>query len=148
MKNSKNSIKIEMWTKENGLVDLSELFNSINSDANAKNLNLTPHREDGPAVIKTAVNKRKGNMILSESWYINGEKHRTDGPADILYNKKSGLIKSEKYFRNNRLHREDGPAVIYTEKNKSWNEWWFMGCKITKAALETIVRKNKFDLVL
>ena len=46
-------------------------------------------------------------------WYINGKRHRKDGPA-IEYSDGS-----KHWFLNGDLHREDGPAVDFAA-HKSW----------------------------
>mgnify|MGYP006423789001 CR=1 FL=1 len=47
-------------------------------------------------------------------YYLNGELHRSDGPAKIVYNKSN--IEAEYYFHNGKLHRENGPArILYNE---------------------------------
>jgi antitoxin component YwqK of YwqJK toxin-antitoxin module len=53
------------------------------------------HNENGPAVIRYDEN---GNP-KTEVYYINGLKHRTDGPAEIWYNyNMSGEIATERYY--------------------------------------------------
>ena len=50
----------------------------------------------------------------SRYWYIDGELHRTDGPA---------IIRSDGYqfwYQNGRLHRADGPAVIGPDGSEGW----------------------------
>ena len=49
-----------------------------------------------------------------EYWYLNGKRHRTDGPA-IIYH--SG---SQYWYLNDKLHRTDGPAVIYPDGTQYW----------------------------
>ena len=59
-------------------------------------------------------------------WYLNGELHRTDGPAIERLN-------GNKYwYLNGKRHRVDGPAIEYSNGNKYWcldgvrytfNEW-------------------------
>jgi hypothetical protein len=50
----------------------------------------------------------------SKEWYLNGIHHRTDGPA-IEY------ADGDKYwYIYNELHRTDGPAIIYADGDKSW----------------------------
>jgi hypothetical protein len=47
-------------------------------------------------------------------WYLNGKRHREDGPAVERSN-------GEKYwYLNGNLHREDGPAVERSNGDKSW----------------------------
>jgi antitoxin component YwqK of YwqJK toxin-antitoxin module len=38
---------------------------------------------------------------MRESYYLNGKRHREDGPALIQYNE-NGNIKSEKYYLNGK----------------------------------------------
>jgi len=47
-------------------------------------------------------------------WYLNGETHRTDGPAVEYANG------TKVWFLNNKRHRTDGPAIEYANGNKSW----------------------------
>lgn len=47
-------------------------------------------------------------------WYLNGELHRTDGPA--IENGASG----NHWYLNGRRHREDGPAVECEDGSKEW----------------------------
>ena len=42
-----------------------------------------------------------------KSWYLNGKRHREDGPA-VEY--ASG---DKFWYLNGKLHREDGPAIEY-----------------------------------
>ena len=50
----------------------------------------------------------------TKHWYVNGKRHRTDGPAIEYAN-------GDKYWcKNNKLHRTDGPAVEYTDGRKEW----------------------------
>ena len=47
-------------------------------------------------------------------WYLNGELHRTDGPAIEYAN-------GDKFwYKNGKYHREDGPAVEYAIGSKYW----------------------------
>jgi len=47
-------------------------------------------------------------------WYLNGKRHREDGPAVEYAN-------GNKYwYRNGKLHREDGPAAECANGNKEW----------------------------
>ena len=47
-------------------------------------------------------------------WYLNGIRHRVDGPA-IEYS--SG---TKYWYLNGKLHREDGPACEYIDGTKYW----------------------------
>jgi len=58
---------------------------------------------------------RNGNIWINE-YYLNGNRHRGDGPAYIIYNK-NGNVECEYYILNGKRHREDGPAVIWYYEN-------------------------------
>jgi hypothetical protein len=49
-------------------------------------------------------------------WYLNGQYHRTDGPA-IEY-----AWGPKYWYLNGQLHREDGPAIEYPDGSK----WWYL----------------------
>ena len=50
----------------------------------------------------------------SKSWFLNGERHREDGPA---FECADG---TKFWYLNGKLHREDGPAVEHTGGTKCW----------------------------
>ena len=58
----------------------------------------------------------------SKSWFLNGERHREDGPA---IEQPDG---SKFWYLNDKLHREDGPATEWADGTK---EWYLNGKKIT-----------------
>ena len=47
-------------------------------------------------------------------WYLNGKRHREDGPA---YESADG---SKEWYLKGKLHREDGPAVEWVDGTKFW----------------------------
>ena len=47
-------------------------------------------------------------------WYLNGERHREDGPAVEHANG------TKEWYLNGELHREDGPAIEYADGTKYW----------------------------
>lgn len=49
-----------------------------------------------------------------QHWYLNGKRHREDGPAII---EASGL---KHWYLNGECHREDGPAVEWPDGPKTW----------------------------
>jgi len=53
-----------------------------------------------------------GNRV----WYLNGERHREDGPA--LETAAGGKA----WYLNGKLHREDGPAIEYANGHCVWYE--------------------------
>ena len=50
----------------------------------------------------------------SKYWYLNGKRHREDGPAL----ERAGGYKA--WYLNNKLHREDGPAIEWADGDKCW----------------------------
>jgi len=65
----------------------------------------------------------KVNDNGTKYWYLNGERHREDGPACEWANgDKSWLL-------NGQHHREDGPAIEWGNGNKSW---WLNGEELTE----------------
>ena len=50
----------------------------------------------------------------SKEWYLNGERHRTDGPA---IERADG---TKQWSLNGRLHRTDGPAIERADGSKQW----------------------------
>ena len=62
--------------------------------------------------------KQKPTMTIdtvgTKEWYLNGQRHREDGPAVEYAN-------GDKYwYLNGKLHREDGPAIEYADGEKEW----------------------------
>jgi hypothetical protein len=58
--------------------------------------------------VKVYTNGRK-------AWFLNGKRHREDGPAIEWANG------DKAWFLNGKLHREDGPAFEYSNGDKSWH---------------------------
>ena len=50
----------------------------------------------------------------SKSWYLNGQRHREDGPA---FDRRDGY---KAWYLNGKRHREDGPAIEWSDGGKSW----------------------------
>ena len=46
-------------------------------------------------------------------WYLNGKRHREDGPAHECNGYKEWCL-------NDKLHREDGPAIEWANGDKAW----------------------------
>jgi hypothetical protein len=59
----------------------------------------------------------------SKYWYLDGKRHREDGPAF----EGSGGTKS--WWLNGKRHREDGPAIEWSYETK---EWYLDGKELTK----------------
>ena len=47
-------------------------------------------------------------------WYLNGKRHRVDGPAVEWSNG------TKCWYLKGKLHRVDGPAIEYANGTKSW----------------------------
>jgi hypothetical protein len=59
----------------------------------------------------------------SQHWYLNGQLHRTDGPAWI------GADGRQMWYLNDQRHRSDGPARIWADGSQ---EWWIRDQNITE----------------
>ena len=49
-----------------------------------------------------------------KDWYLNGKRHREDGPAVEFADG------SKSWYLNDKLHREDGPAVEFADGYTAW----------------------------
>ena len=56
----------------------------------------------------------KINEFGTKAWWLNGKRHRTDGPA---IERADG---SKAWYLNGKLHREDGPAIECADGYKVW----------------------------
>jgi hypothetical protein len=81
----------------------------------------------------------------TKSWYLNGKRHREDGPAieytngdkewwinDKRHREDGPAIESNGskfWYLNDKLHRKDGPAVEYTD---GYKEWWINNKLVTE----------------
>jgi len=50
----------------------------------------------------------------TKEWYLNGKRHREDGPAI------EGADGDNYWYLHGVPHREDGPAIEYSEEDKEW----------------------------
>jgi len=117
--------------------DNEELFYSL--------LVLLKKAENVPAPIKEKIKNvdyqklDNGGMLIhdfdgAKEWYLNGERHRTDGPAVVDAN-------GDKYwYLNGKLHRTDGPAIVYPDGTKYW---YLNGKQFSEAEWEQKVQKMK-----
>lgn len=69
----------------------------------------------------------------SKQWYINGERHREDGPA---VEHSSGR---KEWYLNGLRHRENGPAVEYPDGDKFW---WINNEQLTEEEFNQWKVKN------
>ena len=83
----------------------------------------------------------------TKRWYLNGKRHRENGPACVWADG------SEEWFLNGKLHRENGPAIKWSDGIEEWylngklhrengpackwaygiESWWLNDTKYTKA---------------
>ena len=73
-------------------------------------------------------------------WFINGERHRENGPAIEWPDG------SKEWWINGNLHRENGPAVEWASGSKYW---WINGKQVTEtdAMKHTITIDNKTIII-
>jgi len=71
-------------------------------------------------------------------WYLNGELHRTDGPAVEYANG------TKSWYLNGELHRTDGPAVEYSSGSK---HWYLNGIKYTEDQFNNFLLIENFKLI-
>ena len=127
----KREIYCQVWTVD-GYQDLTEeeweIFDNVNF-----------HRMDGPAVM---------HVNGTESWWQNGKRHRTDGPAYVCQpriswdgNAHSNIHKE--WWMNGKLTRIDGPAVIYEDGRQ---EWWINHQRLDTDQVEIWIKENNIDL--
>ena len=50
----------------------------------------------------------------TKQWFLNGKRHREDGPAVEWSDG------TKEWYLNGNLHREDGPAVEWSDGEKRW----------------------------
>ena len=63
-----------------------------------------------------------------ERWYLNGKRHREDGPA-LQYFHSNGQKRYEYWYLRGKFHREDGPALQTWLKNGEKIYGWFLNNK-------------------
>ena len=56
----------------------------------------------------------KVNDLGDKHWFLNGKRHRIDGPAI------EGADGTKSWYFNGKLHRTDGPAVECSDGDKIW----------------------------
>ena len=65
-------------------------------------------------------------------WYLNGKRHREDGPAI------EWADGDKSWWLNDKLHREDGPAIEWANGNKCW---FLNGEKVTEEEHKRLTSK-------
>ena len=69
----------------------------------------------------------------NKAWFLNGLQHREDGPAVIDANG------SKSWYLNGKRHRTDGPAIEWVNGTKAW---WLNGEFTTE---EQVTRLHKLE---
>lgn len=91
------------------------------------------HREDGPAVIYDYPPSKKCCM-----WFLDGKRHRLDGPAVEWSDG------STEWWYQGLIHRLDGPAIEHSDGS----EWWYMGLRfIDVVSVDDFQTKIKETLI-
>jgi hypothetical protein len=88
-----------------------------------------------------------GNKYF-EVYYLNGKRHREDGPAYQSWYQ-NGNKYFEAYYLNGKYHREDGPAKLrwYKDGNKYFEEYWLDNKVYSKEEYKAIILAKKFELI-
>ncbi len=69
-------------------------------------------------------------------WYLNGKRHRTDGPA-IVY-----ADGTKHWYLNGKRHRTDGPAYVHANGAKCW---WLNNREFSEAEWKQEVKALTFS---
>ena len=64
----------------------------------------------------------------TKRWYLNGQQHRTDGPAEEFANG------DKLWWLNGKLHRDGGPAI----DANGYKAWYLNGQQLTEAEIRTV----------
>jgi hypothetical protein len=79
-----------------------------------------------------------------QEWWVNGKRHRLDGPAYINNGRQD-------WYLNGKRHRTDGPAVIYPDDCRpftpviypdDWREWFINDKNITQEVRNWMKNQN------
>ena len=93
----------------------------------------------------------------TKMWYLNGQRHREDGPAiECANGEKEWYLNNQRHredgpavewacgttfwYLNDQLHREDGPAVEWVDGDK---EWYLNGKEFTEAEFKQRTQSYK-----
>lgn len=78
------------------------------------NRNYMVHRsEDQPAETCHRLNM---SMLVCQKWYNRGKLHRSNNPAELVYDEKN-RIKKEAHYQNDKKHCITGPSELYYNYN-------------------------------
>jgi hypothetical protein len=109
---------------------------------------LPKYNDTGERTMSYITYKVKVEYDGTKKWYLNGKRHREDGPA-VEY--PSG---TKEWHLNGQRHREDGPAIEHSDGHKAWflngkclteeqfNERMAPTVEMTVAEIEELVGKK------
>jgi hypothetical protein len=90
---------------------------------NSKTEDGKPVKEKYPVVENIKIQQTEEGLLMftknkygDQEWFLNGKRHRTDGPA-VIEAGGEGIVR---WFNNGYLHREDGPASKAPNGAKGW----------------------------
>jgi antitoxin component YwqK of YwqJK toxin-antitoxin module len=90
-----------------------------------------------------------GNKFY-ESYWLNGKRHREDGPARQGWYE-NGTKQREIYYLNGKYHREDGPAYQSWYENgtkdSDSDSYWLNDTLYSKEDYIAIMLAKKFELI-
>ena len=93
----------------------------------------------------TEVYRDDDGSLWYESYRLNDERHREDGPAYISY-RRDGSLRCKHYELEGELHREDGPAWIkYYDDGRIYEEYWLNGEEYTKEKYKLYLLNKEAD---
>lgn len=77
---------------------------------------LTTRLHESPFIKKITIALTSKTITANDiqTWWINGKKHRNDGPA-VIY-----ADGGEEWLLNGEFHRDNGPAINYVNGDHSW----------------------------
>ena len=73
----------------------------------------------------------------SKFWWLNGERHREDGPAC------EWADGSKFWYLNDQRHREDGPAIEFANGSK---EWWLNDDELTEQEFNNRTKTKELNI--
>jgi antitoxin component YwqK of YwqJK toxin-antitoxin module len=87
--------------------------------------------------------------VWQQEWYLNGERHNEEGPANIWFYD-SGKVSFQSWYLNGNIHNEEGPARIryYEDGKVDYQAWYLNGKYLSKedfTSLDMIRRMDAFE---
>lgn len=84
-------------------------------------------------------NYNKSDLKVDEKYYFNGNLHKVDGPAMIIYYNDGKTIKEQYWYRFGKLHRLYEPAVQYDNNGNVISSYYIDGIKFEDILKHAIV---------